>query len=327
MQILNATKSVKSILADDGELITILPGEVSKLFTASSHTIRAAINLGEPNQIGIVLGGSWERDIAKTILACADYLYTDLDEAKSKLLDPSIDYKNSFSDSVSEIKNTANDTKYQKIISELESKLRDKDNRISELENNVEFSNLQAKYDDSLERIKELEKERNNFHSQLQDSQDQLASITKDYTKVKDQFSNTQAQLIESSKTVDDLSNKISEYEAKLNSASSEDLDELKKNVEDLYKENQDFKSKLIKKDEEIENLTKNLEKLNSDLSEAYENSVDPSELESAKKLNEELKANLNEATSKIESMVKEFNAACEKFNITKDENGEWIQN
>lgn len=328
MQVLNATKSVKSILADDGELIQILPGQVSKVFTASSHTIRAAINLGDPSEIGIILGGSWERDIAKTITASADYLYTDLNEAKGKLIDPSIDYSESARADISSMKDTAKEQQYKEKINILTAELDLAKSEIASLKNNTELSNLQDKLTDQINLNKELEKERDNIKSQLTESQDQVSDLSKDYQKLKSQMNDNQNIMMEAQKKVDELSAKIAEYESNASNieVDTSKMKELQQNVDDLYAENQDFKSKLSKKDEEIDKLVKQVEDLNIQLGEASESAVNSEELEKLREENSKLKENLKEATDKIDSMVTEFNTACDKFKITKNEQGEWIQ-
>jgi len=324
MQVLNATKSVKSILADDGELIQLLPGQVSKLFTASSSTIKAAINLGDPNQIGIILGGSWERDIAKSITACAPYLYTDMEEAKSKLLDPSIDYESKAKAEVSVMKDTAKEQQYLTEIETLRKMIEAKDERIAEISNNIELSKLQDKLTDAENRIKDTEKERDNYKSQLTEAQDQVSDLSRDYNKIKNQLNQNQNTLIEAQKKIDELSEENQNLKnAEQPADNSAEVSELRQNVDDLFKENQDLKKKLTKKDSEIENLSSQIEDLNMQISNSTEADIN---IENLKTENENLKSALEDAKSKIESMVSEFNTACDKFKITKDDNGDWIQ-
>lgn len=327
MQIINATKSVRSILADDGELITIKPGDVSKVFTASSNAIRAAINLGQPNEIGIILGGSWERDIAKTITASADYLYTDIDDAKSKLLDPNVDYSSRMKEDISSMKDVAKESAYKDTIEKLNNKIRQLESENESLKNNTELSVLQDKIQDQINKTNEVEKERDNYKSQLTESQDQLSNLSKDYNSLKKKFDDSSNIMIESQKKIDELSETIEELKSNASApVDDSEVKELKQNVDDLYKENQDFKSKLTKKDDLIDKLTKQVEELNIQLGEYAESQINEEELNKLKEENKELKDKLAEATAKIESMVSEFNTACEKFNISKDENGEWIQ-
>lgn len=327
MQIINATKSVRSILADDGELITIKPGEVSKVFTASSNAIRAAINLGQPNEIGIILGGSWERDIAKTITASADYLYTDLEDAKSKLLDPNVDYSAKMKEDISSMKDMAKEIAYKEMIEKLNIEIRQLKSMNESLSNNTELSALQDRFQDQINKTNEVEKERDNYKSQLTESQDQLSNLSKDHISLKKKFEENSNIMIESQKKIDELSRVIEELKSNAsNSVDDSEVEELKQNVADLYKENQDFKDKLTKKDVEIHKLAEQVEDLNIQLGKAIESPINGDELNKLKEENETLKSSLSDATQKIDLMVSEFNAACEKFNISKDDNGEWVQ-
>lgn len=92
MKVLNASHRVLNIMMDRGDMMTVAPGKLSEVFVASKNCIIACINSGKPTEIGIILGGTYEQGIAASITGGQPYYYLSEDEAKAKLLDPTIKY-------------------------------------------------------------------------------------------------------------------------------------------------------------------------------------------------------------------------------------------
>lgn len=305
MLILNATTKVKCVMTDNGSLVSIMPGEVSTLIIASRNLIIAAMELGSPQEVGIILSGSYELDIAKTITGSIPYLYTDEMEAKAKLLDASIDYKSNLNAG----KVNAQNEELLKIkdqqIMDLKKQLVEAEDRIAKGSNST--TELKLEYNKKLASTESaLEKaavERDRFRNQLIESQDQVKDLT-------DKVNLLQAQNGKISQELSGAMNKISELTEQLDAPTAAE------DNEDLMKANQT-----------IQELTETVDSLNSKLSSAKD------EVKGWKKGCEErdskvkeLTNELTEASNIIDNMKSEFNKACEKFRITKDESGEWIQ-
>jgi predicted nucleic acid-binding Zn-ribbon protein len=158
MKILNATRSAISIMLDNNDLITIQPGEFSITFLASKNAICAALSLGTPSEVGIVLGGTWEQGVANQITGAAPYLYLSEDEAKAKLLDPTIDYKSSMADTqLSNLRESVAD--YELKIKDLKDQIIVKDSKIAELEakgNDADYQTQKIKLDQAEKQVSEL---------------------------------------------------------------------------------------------------------------------------------------------------------------------------
>jgi chromosome segregation ATPase len=296
MQILNATTQVKSVMTDRGDFITINPGEISKLIIASRNIIIGTMKLGTPSEVGIIISGSYEFEIASSITGSTPYIYTDLEEAKSKLLDPSIDYKSNLNTSKL---NKAN----EELIRQNEEVINDLNNQIKKLKadlkdassvNESQLVESERKYKDLESKFINVQTERDRLKSQLTESQDQVSNLTENLNSLRKEYSNNRSYYDEAQKTIDSLSAQL--------------------------KVMTDEKSKL---QSEVDDLKSNMESIES------KPDIPVTESEEYKKLqseNQDLKSNLKDATDTIEAMKSKFNSACEKFRITTDENGEWIQ-
>lgn len=266
MIILNATRTVKTIMTDNNKLITIQPGEVSQMMIASRNLIVTAINLGSPSEIGIIISGSYEMDVTKSITGSIPYLYTDIDEAKSKLLDSSIDYKQNLNQ------------KKDNIVHEAE--MKEKDDKIKTLKGNIESLNAEldsiknsdrmteiSNENKSLElKIKELISDKTRLTSQVQDMTEQLDSVTKNLNSVRSQLGSKVQDYASQSSLIDKLSGQLKDSESKVTALNTK------------YKDYDDIHTAL------------------------------------------------KQATDQIDKMKSEFNEACNKFGITKDESGNWVQ-
>lgn len=295
MIILNATKTPKMIMTEKSELITIPPGGESKLMIASKNLISATIRLGNPNEIGIILGGGYELDIAKTITASIPYLYTSIEEARSKLIDPSINYQPSLESQ----KNTA------QINEELKSKstvIDQLQNRITELQLKLESSIDIAKFNELEAQIAKLESsnreltgDKVRLMTQVQELQDQVTSQTANLNKLREDLGKKNQELFNDNDTIKKLNTQVDELTNELDSYKNQEAPLPVKSTPE-YKE---LESDLQDKEDKIKELTSEVD---------------------------DLKSNLSEAVDKIENMKNTFNAACEKFRIYKDEDGEWQQ-
>jgi hypothetical protein len=92
MKILNAIRMDLSIVDDSGELINIPPGQLSKSFIGSAKIVLSAIELGYVHEIGIILESQDDFDEAVKVPLAIPYLYSNENEAISKLIDKNIDY-------------------------------------------------------------------------------------------------------------------------------------------------------------------------------------------------------------------------------------------
>lgn len=288
MLILNATTTVKSIMTDKGALISILPGELSQLMTASKNLIISAINLGTPDEIGVILGGSYEFEIAGKISGSTPYLYTDVTEAKAKLLKENVDYKGNLN--ASKV-NKLNEEEIQKLkaaneldkqlIAELKEKLRlaEANDYKSELESTV------VKLESEL---KEANAMKLNLDGRLKESQDQVDNLTRNLNDVRSELGTKTQELASSAAMIDKLSQNIEEL--KSTPAESVDVKESPEYVE-LKEYALSLESQIKEKDTKISQLS----------------------------------TNLSESAQIIEDMKSEFNAACSKFGIYKDDSGEWV--
>lgn len=92
MRILNATKKMLSIMMDNNEMMSIQPGQLSKMFIGSKNIVLSAVKLGSQSEIGIIYGSSYELEIARTVSVALPYLYSSEEEAIAKLIDKNVDY-------------------------------------------------------------------------------------------------------------------------------------------------------------------------------------------------------------------------------------------
>jgi Chromosome segregation ATPases len=87
MQIVNAKKSTLTFIMQNGTVVSIPPMDVSGVFLATEEIVRTMIISNNPDEIGIVIGNTFEYDIAKRNSGCLPYLYNTVEEAKSKLFE------------------------------------------------------------------------------------------------------------------------------------------------------------------------------------------------------------------------------------------------
>lgn len=312
MLVLNATTKVKSVMTDRGDLIQIGPGEFSRIIIASRNIIISAMNLGSPTEIGIVITGSYEMDIAKSITGCIPYLYTDQDEAKAKLLKADVDYKGNLN--ASKI-NAANEELIRSKDEEISSLKTQLDNRKKELESLSNSDQVRVELEKQVESItknlKTTVDERDRLKTQLQDSEDQIQSLTKTVSELRSKSGSMTQDLAGANEMISKLTAQLDEV--KNSSATSAELEKVQ---DELLKVKQDYNTL------EIESGNKN-KKIDDLLSQ-----IDGWKVASDGKDNQikELSEALSEASKTIDDMKAQFNEACSKFNITKDDEGNWIQ-
>jgi methyl-accepting chemotaxis protein len=262
MIIINATKKTQSIMTDRGDLITVEPGKQSDLVIATKNLISAAIRLGTPSEVGIVLSGSYELDVAKNISGAVPYIYTNLDEALGKLIDPTIDYKAPVAQT--------------KLNMDLELKLTQKDEEIKTLNAEIDSLKDQLENNPSDRLIKELESK--------------LSNLESEFKTVSTERLRLQGQLEESTDQVKILTTNLNDLR-KTQGELSQDLTAVNKLSNELTEENNTLKARI-------------------------------KELEDS---NKELSNNLAEAAQTIDDMKASFNQACEKFEIYRDDEGNWM--
>lgn len=312
MLVLNATTKVKSVMTDRGDLIQIGPGEFSRIIIASRNIIISAMNLGSPTEIGIVITGSYEMDIAKSITGCIPYLYTDQDEAKAKLLKADVDYKGNLNASkINAVNEELIKSKDEEILS-LKTQL---DNYKKELKSLLNSDQVRVELEKQVESItknlKTTVDERDRLKTQLQDSEDQIQSLTKTVNELRSKSGRMTQDLAGANEMISKLTAQLDEI--KNSSATSAELEKVQ---DELLKVKQDYNTLEIEsgnKDKKVDDLLSQIDgwKVASD---GKDNQI------------KELSEALSEASKTIDDMKAQFNEACSKFNITKDDEGNWIQ-
>lgn len=312
MLVLNATTKVKSVMTDRGDLIQIGPGEFSRIIIASRNIIISAMNLGSPTEIGIIITGSYEMDIAKSITGCIPYLYTDQDEAKAKLLKADVDYKGNLNASkINAVNEELIKSKDEEILS-LKTQL---DNCKKELESLLNSDQVRVELEKQVESItknlKTTVDERDRLKTQLQDSEDQIQSLTKTVNELRSKSGSMTQDLAGANEMISKLTAQLDEI--KNSSATSAELEKVQ---DELLKVKQDYNTLEIEsgnKDKKVDDLLSQIDgwKVASD---GKDNQI------------KELSEALSEASKTIDDMKAQFNEACSKFNITKDDEGNWIQ-
>jgi myosin heavy subunit len=283
MLILNATTQVKSVMTDSGDLITILPGQLSRMIIASKNLIISAINLGTPQEIGVILNTSYELTIAQGITGSTPYLYTDQNEAIAKLIDPSMNYQSELNTNKVNHENEFNLIAKDKEIEGLRKEVANLTAQLEASKTDTKIEDLQAQMAKDAKTLIDTQSERDRLKSQLTEAQDTIKELTDKNNSLTTDLSNRTNEVRALSKTNQNLSDKILDMEK--NAPKPSDL-EAKVN-EALEKD-----KIIVQKDQKIE----------------------------------ELKGSLQESVDQIEAMKKSFNEACAKFNITRNEAGEWIQ-
>jgi chromosome segregation ATPase len=220
-----------------GDLITIQPGQLSAPTIASKALIGAAIKLGSEKEIGIIITTSYEMEQARLVSASVPYIYTEVDEAKSKLLDPSIDYLG-----------TLNATKinYQneKILIEKEDEITSLKTKVSELEEQLKLASGQA------------------LKTELESK---LAKCEADYKQLLVEVSRKDTRIKEYEDQINSLNSNLNKVRADLGAAQQnlptlqKKLDENDVTIQNLNNEVASLKSELFKKTEESRTVSENL--------------------------------------------------------------------
>lgn len=312
MLVLNATTKVKSVMTDRGDLIQIGPGEFSRIIIASRNIIISAMNLGSPTEIGIVITGSYEMDIAKSITGCIPYLYTDQDEAKAKLLKADVDYKGNLNASKINAANEELIRSKDEEISSLKTQLNDCKKELESLLNSDQVRvELEKQVESITKNLKATVDERDRLKTQLQDSEDQIQSLTKTVNDLRSKSGSMTQDLAGANEMISKLTAQLDEV--KNSSATSVELEKVQ---DELLKVKQDYNTLEIEsgnKDKKVDDLLSQIDgwKVASD---GKDNQI------------KELSEALSEASKTIDDMKAQFNEACSKFNITKDDEGNWIQ-
>ena len=322
MFIVNATNKVQNLMTDKGTMIQIMPGKESQMFIASKNLILGAIKLGNPNEIGIVVSGSYELDIAKNIACAIPYLYTDLQEAKTKLIDPSKDYtiKNAVANEVVLRQQVLNATKE---CNELKAQIKQLQADLANASTNDQMGKLN-------DIIAEKTKIQETQEKRIKELENQLKMANENEQKSRLDASDANSKLATASKSLENahieigqLKAQVTQYQNDIKAMPSQD--EISSNQKLLLEAD----AKVVEQGKKIKELEDEIATYPSK-DDIAANQLKIQQLEGQLKDSEELvekyKTSLKEASDTIESMKAEFNTACNKFNITKNDAGEWIQ-
>lgn len=308
MLVLNATTRLMSFMNEKNDLIQVRPGQVSEVIIASAILIRNVIKSGTPSELGIIVQGSWEFDVARSISAAHDYLYTDLMEAKSKLIDPSIDYSGNLIAARINNSNAIELTKKNEEIKALKTEIQNLKSQIStgSSESQVVRDNLDKKLAKLGDEFQKVQTERDRLQVQLNESQDSVKDLTEKLNISRNQLGTAQSELKSSSDMIDKLSNEIEamKSESLMNESADEEIAKLRSELAVLEQSKAEFDFQIESKDKEIKDWDALCQRKDAEI--------------------KDLKLSLKEASSQIESMKVEFNKACEIANLQRDDDGNW---
>jgi chromosome segregation ATPase len=295
---------------DDGNLVSIKGGEVSKPMIATPSCMHQVRSLGTPDELCMVLLLSSEQKLAISVGIPLNYVKTTLEEGK-KLIDPNVDYKSSQTASSASIVTS----QYESEINSLNVSIKEKDSeilslteKVAELEKLNESLKSEAgstqlkdiKLQELTEGIEELKSKNTSYESEISGLESTLKSVTAERDTYKAKLDAVDEKIKLADKAYNQLEVKNQEI-AKL----TEELDVLKSNQSS---------DKSIELESEVNNLTAINEELKTNLTQCK------SELDETKK-------NLSELITKAESMKSTMTSVCKKFNIKFDEvTGDWIQ-
>lgn len=228
---------------DRGDIMTVLPGEISQLFIATKNAIKGVMAFGTPDEVGIILGGTYEQSISQTITGCAPYCYMSEDEAKAKLIDPTIDYKGALE--------SAQVTSLKSESVELQKQIEAKDALIKKLEDQIKKDQEEIKKASSNEitdlKLKEALKQNESDAATITSLTSELDGYKSNYESLK-----VQVDTLTTEKSA--LNEKISVLTKELKSRSDE-LELLSKKLQS----DSLIKSELAEKEELIDKLKASL--------------------------------------------------------------------
>lgn len=304
MRILNATNRTITIMLDNGDFLSVKPGEFSVNVIASKSLILSVIRAGNEKEVGIVISSSYELDIARQVTGSIPFIYHSDREAKAKLLGNLNDEEevqhesdlNPLQITVDKLIIERDEIKKQcdTLIEEKKS-LEDEISRMKQSEDssviNKKMSTLEKQLESQSSRIKELE-------TSVKDKDIQIESLTSKNQKLNSEISNLKA-------SNESLGKQLSEIKLELD-IKSEELEKMrqsKSSEKDTSEKIQGYKDKISQLENEISGLKAVINENTS--------------------LIDTLKSEGKSAVETIESMKAEFNAACKKFNLYKKD-GVW---
>jgi len=306
MIIVNATKTVKTILTARGDVMTIQPGGQSEMTVASGYLVRAAMKLGDPSEIGIVINGSYEMNVASQITGSAPYLYTDLQEALSKLIDPNIDY-------TARLDNSKNVLQLKDELEGKNAEIKKLQAEIGELNSRLTLAEAADLKADLEKQVRTLEVDNKNLTGDKMRLEKQLSESQDQVTKQNETLNQLRQVVGEKDQVLSQLNNQVKDLTAKLEAASVNDSKELEAKI-----------AESSAKIEELENLVATANARCNELQEV--NGDYETQIKRLQESKDAAMANLKEASETIEKMKTSFNAACEKFGLYLDDNNEWQQ-
>lgn len=239
MRILNATTRNLSILSDSNQMISVPAGEMSILFIGSKNTVLAAIKLGGPDEIGIILGSSYELDLARTISTSTPYLYMNEEEAVAKLIDKNKDYKRSSTLIMS--------NEVQLTITKKDKEIEDLKTQVSELTQKLEDASKDRSDD-------EVTKE---FKLELRNKAEMIQKLESELVEVKFRFEEESKSNAELKKSLEEAEDKNANLENMVKTKDSE-LSKLTNNLEST-------KSALSKLTEDSNTIKDQVESMKND--------------------------------------------------------------
>lgn len=221
MQILNGKKSTLMFKLDNGELMQIAPGTLSKSFIPSAHQVQSILSLGSPNEIAIILSSSYEMTIMNQLNASFSYLQPNEKTAREFLFDgkePELDVVSPETAEILKLKEAA--LEKDKTINELTEALKKANEEIA----NSPLQEYMNKAKLAEEKVEKSETALNKLDAELKTANDKL---------------------IDSQRQISALTSKVAEAESKLKDAndklvasvSAEDINALKAENEQLKKD------------------------------------------------------------------------------------------
>lgn len=318
MKILNATGSQFSIMSDRGDLIRVPNNQFSELFIASPNLVTAVMKVGNPDSIAIIIGSSYELEIARAITGSIPYLSDSEQEAVTKLFNGDWSKLSTKAKDINHSTKTFDPSEVKPYQVEYEKKVTE----LGELQNqfdalSTDFNKLKTSLSAvNLESYKQKIKELSEINIKL--------TSEKNNSDVNYNLSLTDNQQLKLK--LDEANDKLSVKEAELTKMLSESIDdkttEYKSEIEYLKSEVTELTNSITEKDKLIEDLNSTIDSLAAEdnLSDYQVTITDQQELI------DNLKNEGRKTLDKIESMRTDFNEACRKFNLTKID-GVWIQN
>lgn len=279
MKIVNGSEQVL-MLPLGGQMMTILPKNVSSDIVASKSLVLAAITTNTPENIGLVTYSAAELQVINSVTGSSPYLYQNLEDAVSKLIPEGIqpivetrvlDGGEAVIQSVVKVNDKTSDLEFEE-LSKLKSAYKFSTDKITELESQIE----------------KITKENQDLSNKLKESEltSKNQSIDADLVKKSGDLEKTRAKL---ESLLQDEQGKSAELTSKLDEASKLIIEKNKK-IEELSSY-ANLKEELDKLKDQNQNLISDLKESSDKITELSKSSVNPDELDKAKRDTDNYKA------------------------------------